>query len=205
MDDERFQKVNDAKTLRALAHPTRMLLMELLARHTTLTATQASELIGESPTNCAFHLRTLAKYGLIVEAEGGQGRERPWRRAQAVLSLGPGDSPAAKHAAKAFVDVYLERRFRRIHDYVANKELYPQEIRDLDEISDSLWWVTPEEMRDIKQEIFELFNRRYLDRGEDPKLRPEGAVLFEGFVAIRPADDPPTTSEHDDTDTRQGD
>jgi hypothetical protein len=42
------------------------------------------------------------------------------------------------------VDVYLECRLRRIQDYVANKELSPREIRDLNEMSDSLWWVTPE-------------------------------------------------------------
>ncbi len=64
--------------MRALAHPVRMALLELFAYHETLTATQASELLGESPANCAFHLRTLAKYGFVREAGGGKGRERPW-------------------------------------------------------------------------------------------------------------------------------
>jgi hypothetical protein len=34
-------------------------------------------MLGESPANCAFHLRTLAKYGFVEEAGGGRGRERP--------------------------------------------------------------------------------------------------------------------------------
>ena len=71
--------ITDPTLMRALAHPVRMALIELLGVHQTLTATQASEALGESPANCAFHLRTLAKYGFIEEAGGGRGRERPWR------------------------------------------------------------------------------------------------------------------------------
>src|SRR5262245_58937004 len=70
--------LTDPKAMRALAHPVRMALLELLGVAGTITATQASEVLGESPANCAFHLRTLAKYGFVKEAGGGRGRERPW-------------------------------------------------------------------------------------------------------------------------------
>ena len=43
-------------------------LIDLPGSHEPLTVTQASELIGESPTACAFRLRTLAKYGFLREA-----------------------------------------------------------------------------------------------------------------------------------------
>src|SRR5580693_4719849 len=78
-DETRQLDLTDPKAMRALAHPVRMALLELFRSHQTLTATQASELLGESPANCAFHLRTLAKYGFVREAGGGRGRERPWR------------------------------------------------------------------------------------------------------------------------------
>ena len=35
--------------------------------------------MGESPANASFHLRQLAKYGFVEEAEGGTGRRRPWK------------------------------------------------------------------------------------------------------------------------------
>src|SRR5689334_21433995 len=73
-------KPTDAWAMRALAHPVRLALLEALVHAGTLTATQASELIGESPANCAFHLRTLAKYGYVVEAGGGRARRHPDRR-----------------------------------------------------------------------------------------------------------------------------
>jgi hypothetical protein len=73
--------------MRALAHPLRWALLEALQHAGTLTATQAGEILGETPANCAFHLRTLAKYGLVEEAGGGKGRERPWRRAITGLTM----------------------------------------------------------------------------------------------------------------------
>ena len=69
----------DPRHIRALAHPLRLQILDLLGEHGQLTATQVSDLVGESPANCAFHLRTLAHYGYIEEAGGGKGRERPWK------------------------------------------------------------------------------------------------------------------------------
>ena len=62
---------SDPKMVRAIAHPVRMALLEAMELRDCprrITATQASELLGESPANCAFHLRTLAKYGFLEEA-----------------------------------------------------------------------------------------------------------------------------------------
>lgn len=67
--------------MQALAHPTRQALMAAVRLAGQLTATQASALAGESPTACAYHLRTLARLGFLEEAGGGHGRERPWRLA----------------------------------------------------------------------------------------------------------------------------
>ena len=65
--------------MRAPAHPTRTALLEALHVHDTLTATEASELLGMTPTNCAFHLRALARFGFVEQAGIGPGRRRPWR------------------------------------------------------------------------------------------------------------------------------
>ena len=73
------REITDPKAMRAMAHPARLSLLEALAHHGQLTATEAAEHVGESPSNCSFHLRQLAKYGFVEEAEGGTGRQRPWR------------------------------------------------------------------------------------------------------------------------------
>src|ERR1700750_2527894 len=70
------REVTDPRAMRALAHPVRLALIEALAER-PLTATEAGERVGESPANASFHLRQLAKYGFVEEAEGGTGRPRP--------------------------------------------------------------------------------------------------------------------------------
>ena len=65
--------------MRALAHPLRVRLLELIRRDGEITATRAAELLDDSPGNMSWHLQTLAKYGFVEEAEGGRGRSRPWR------------------------------------------------------------------------------------------------------------------------------
>src|SRR6202034_1371981 len=72
-------RLTDARALRAYAHPVRMKLVGLLRTEGPLTATRAGELLGESSGTCSFHLRQLAKYGLVEEAGGGTGRQKPWR------------------------------------------------------------------------------------------------------------------------------
>lgn len=70
--------ISDPLAIRALAHPTRLALLEILAGEGQATATRCAELSGQSVASCSFHLRSLAKHGFI-EAVPGVGRERPWR------------------------------------------------------------------------------------------------------------------------------
>src|SRR3984885_8421997 len=75
----RPREVADPQTMRALTHPVRQALIELLVAEGPLTATQAGERIGEPPNTCSFHFRQLAKYGFVEEAGPAPGRARPWR------------------------------------------------------------------------------------------------------------------------------
>ena len=77
-----LRQIDDARTLKALAHPVRVALIETLSVEGPMTATEAGERIGESPTTCSFHLRQLAKYGFVEEAG-----ERPHQSALALPLL----------------------------------------------------------------------------------------------------------------------
>ena len=95
-------KLTDPRALRAMAHPIRLSLIGLLRREGPLTATHAGELIGESSASCSFHLRQLAKYGLVEEAGGGKGRERPWK-ATALFTSWPAVAVGPEAAAASSV------------------------------------------------------------------------------------------------------
>ena len=117
---ENVRELSDARELRALAHPVRMQLYEVLALHESLTATQASKLVGGSPSSVAYHLRTLAKYGYVEETSEGTGRERPWRMRQIGYSFSDdNDDPETNAAAQALSRLLFQRWLERYQDFPA--------------------------------------------------------------------------------------
>jgi DNA-binding transcriptional ArsR family regulator len=69
--------------MRALAHPARLALMAHLGHSGPATATECAGVVDLSPSAVSYHLRALAKAGLVEEAPGrGDGRERRWRRTE---------------------------------------------------------------------------------------------------------------------------
>jgi predicted ArsR family transcriptional regulator len=175
------RRLTDPRVMRALAHPTRIELMELVAREGELTATAAANLLGLSPANCSFHLRQLAKYGFLEEAPAGPGRVRPWRIGSVQHSweeLGP-DSEASA-AASALTSVVLERDLDRLRDWLGRQRDADPEWRQAAFMSEALVYLTPAELKELGERITELIVR-YADR-VDPALRPEGSAAVEAIA-----------------------
>jgi predicted transcriptional regulator len=187
-DDHEEFNLTDPKAMRALAHPVRMSLLELLKVARTLTATQASELLGESPANCAFHLRTLAKYGFVREAGGGRGRERPWEGVSMTIHLSTQqEDPRASVTAGMLQRVWLDRVFERAQNVLNSTDALPDAWRKAHEASQSVEFLTPEETKELANEVLGIL-RRYEDRRDDPSRRPDSALpvefLFFGYPLI---------------------
>jgi DNA-binding transcriptional ArsR family regulator len=181
-------KPTDARAMRALAHPLRIALLEALVHTGTLTATQASELLGESPANCAFHLRTLGKYGYVVEAGGGKGRERPWRRAHTSLHITTEqEDPGAAVAAEELGQFWVDRIMERARSALARRNSWPAEWRHsgLPTESEYILYMTPEEAREFGAEVGRLY-RRFEDRLDHPERRPDGSMPIEMLLFSYP-------------------
>ena len=86
---ERRLEVTDGAVLAALAHPLRVALLYQLNALGSRTASQCAQALGETPANCSYHLRQLAKAGLVAREEAADGRERPWRSVYTGLELRP--------------------------------------------------------------------------------------------------------------------
>jgi hypothetical protein len=175
--DEDELTLTDARAMRALAHPLRMAIIELFSVRATLTATQASEALGESPANCAFHLRTLAKYGFVREAGGGRGRERPWTRVNRSLALTTRQpDPQAALAAGELGRLYLERWMERARRVYGSDSL--PGWHEASGWSNNHVFMTAEEVVRLNTEVRRLL-RGYQDRLANPALRPAGALPVE--------------------------
>ena len=167
--------LTDPKAMRALAHPVRMALLELFNVTPTLTATQASEALGESPANCAFHLRTLAKYGFLEEVGGGRGRERPWRVTHRGLSVSTEThkDPRTRIAAETLSAAWIDRWLDRIRRTMTARS-WGEEWEPTVNASNSVRFLTAGEAKEMIAELTQVVNR-YRDRTNDPALRPPGA------------------------------
>ena len=175
------RQLSDPRVMRALAHPTRIELMELVAREGELTATAAANLLGLSPANCSFHLRQLGKYGFLEEAKPGPGRVRPWRIGSVRHSWDElGEDAEANAAASALTSIVLKRDLERLRDWLVRQRSAEPEWRKAAFMSEALLYLTPDELDALGQAITELIVR-YVDR-VDPARRPEGSAAVQAIA-----------------------
>ena len=106
--------------LRALAHPLRWRLFDLVSGEGSATATRCAEVTGESVASCAYHLGILGKLGLLEQVRDLPGREKPWRLTGQLrddLSAPAQDAEgeqAARGVAEAFLGHEMERMQQRL-------------------------------------------------------------------------------------------
>ncbi len=125
------REISDARTMRALAHPTRLALLDVLRREGELTATRAAELLDDSPGNMSWHLQTLAKYGFVEETGEGKGRSRPWRISSVRNRfITPPDDPEATAAGDALVLLFIDRAVEQQRAWLADHDSYSRDWQD---------------------------------------------------------------------------
>lgn len=178
--------VSGAGELRALAHPVRMRLFQALYARGTATATELGEMIGESPANCSWHLRQLAKYGFVEEAGGGTGRHRPWRPVRRSLSWGDSDEAGEVAVASDALSAELvEREFTGLRDWLAWRRTDPAEWQDAATWVQNIDWLTLEELKELNEALVAIVMRRGERR--DPAERPPDARRVRIFAWAVPA------------------
>jgi DNA-binding transcriptional ArsR family regulator len=179
MPFDRPRQLTDPKAMRAMAHPVRLALIQEINDAGSLTATEAAERVGESPSNCSFHLRQLAKYGFVEEAPGGKGRQRPWRAVHTGFSMTDvHEDPETSLAAGALARVVTDRWLERARAGLEQRQYTPEEWRRVTGTDQMTLYVTPDEMKALNDELLEILGR-YRDRIADPAKRPEGSRAVE--------------------------
>src|SRR4051812_18564309 len=180
MSFDRPRELSDPKAMRALAHPVRLALLEALADGGTLTATEAGERVGESPANASFHLRQLAKYGFVEEAEGGTGRRRPWKLRQLGMRWSDvQDDAEVAAAARGLSRVATDRYFERARRSLEEGYALPAEWRAATGVNQMRLYLTAEELRALNEEILTLLLERHADRRTPSPGQPPDAERVE--------------------------
>lgn len=176
MSFERRQ-LTDARDLRALSHPLRVKIMELLAREGPLTATEAATELGATPANCSFHLRLLARHGFVEEAEGGVGRQRPWRLVEQETRIVSRElDQEGLSALRALDELRWVRRRHQQAEWWRTRDGYPAEWQDSASESSSVLHLTAAEVAELRDALHEVIGR-YVDRGLVSNRRPDTAPI----------------------------
>jgi DNA-binding transcriptional ArsR family regulator len=170
--------ITDPQVMRAMAHPARIEIMEHLgSTGAVVTATEMAALVGLSPSATSYHLRELAKYGLVEQAPSrGDARERVWRSTSSGWSLegGDGGEPGVRAAEQALVDVYLSRDFARLRDWFARQHAEPKAWREASMLLGQMLLLTADELRRVNEAVREVLapyqrRERMADAPEDAR------------------------------------
>lgn len=187
MSFEKVDPLEDPRAMRALAHPIRLRIRDLLDDEGPLTATEVSDRIGESPANCSFHLRTLAKYGFIEEAEGGKGRNRPWQIRHGWMRVEPENLAGdARRAALAMGQALRGALARRIEAWARRQRDLPEPWQHVGFEMQIDTDLSPEELKQIGEQISEVLKPLTGKRDLAPGSR-RITIAVQGFPHV--ADD----------------
>lgn len=169
----------DSGALKALAHPLRVRIYDLLSERGPQTASSLATLIGETSGATSYHLRALAAHDLIREVtDRGTARERWWERPKGRINLpGPDEqkSPANRAAAQIVTAEFFRLRHQTLMDYLNRPAAdEPEEWRDAGLVMTTMLDLTPDQMRDLKEELTAVVDaaiERYRGQEELPETR----------------------------------
>jgi len=153
--DASAYRVENPRSIRALAHPARLAIIDALATGEELTATQCAQLTGLSPSATAYHLKLLERYGLAEPAPPRPDRrERPWRatgrQIQADLDI---SAPAGASAAAAVVAAHIDMTRAIAVEFTAAGHAEPEQWRDAAALTNADLWLTADECQRVGREL----------------------------------------------------
>lgn len=170
---ERRTTVTDPRALRALAHPLRIALLDHLMSFGPRTASECAAVVGSTPSNCSYHLRALARVGLVEAVDAADGRERPWRSASTGLDFGRSADPefaiGSDTVERVLADRQVDDEGVLVHRAIAQRDAQPIEWRDASILSGYALRITPDELRELGDKLDALI-RPYigLTRADPP-------------------------------------
>ncbi len=152
---ERRPVLTDPDVLEALAHPVRLDLLTYLMANGPASASECARAVGDTPSNCSYHLRTLARHELVEPVESADRRQRPWRATVTGFDLDPvarPDTPEGRGAAAVLAaSLALEQRLLR--DYLSHRDEVPPVWREAEMTSSYTLRMSPGELSALGERL----------------------------------------------------
>lgn len=174
---------DDPRILRAIAHPTRNRILAELHASGPIRAADIARMLDVPANQASFHLRQLAKYGLVEEApeEARDKRDRVWRlaatdginfRAQDML-----EQPGGQAAWEVF-----RRNAVAWGHFLVDQALTATDPDNRRSLSDSALRLTKEEAEELMEELGDVLQGwRERTQGSD-----DDRVTYSIYQIIQP-------------------
>jgi predicted ArsR family transcriptional regulator len=179
------QQVHDPRILRAIAHPVRARILDELGATGPMRAADIAQTLGIPANQASFHLRQLAKYGLVVEApeEARDGRDRVWKVVhEAGLNIDThelAEAPGGKAAVQVFRRVWSDSA----HDAVDRAEKAERRPDTRVMVSDVAVRLTREQADEFAEDLNQLADSwRRRGRSAGPE-----ALTYQLLLILQPA------------------
>lgn len=174
-------RLTEPAQMRALTHPLRLRLLGLLRIEGPATATALAERLGVSPALASYHLRQLGTHGFLEAAPelARDGKERWWRAAHERTSWSTVewlDTPERVAVEEAFGREVVRAVAERGLEWVSGAAAWPPEWVDASDMSDWFLELTPDEVRELREELHAVIER-WTDRARRPGTEQVTAVV----------------------------
>lgn len=181
---------DDPRILRAIAHPTRNRVLHELSAAGSLRAADVAQRTGIPANQASFHLRQLAKYGLVeVDPDAGRDkRDRVWRLTDDDITITPKDMVQQPGGEAAYI-VFQRSSVAWGHHLV--EEAFKASPATEDDpakryVSESSLRLTSDEAVRLQQELNQIV-ARYRDAGR--QASGEERELYSVYQILQPMPD----------------
>jgi DNA-binding transcriptional ArsR family regulator len=183
-EDRDERKASRAELL-VLAHPLRLRILERL-REGASTASRLARELGESSGATSYHLRALARIGMVEEdAQRGRGRERWWRRNVPLLVIPTESQDPEGRAAEARIwNMMTERDARALRHFVAREPDLDSEWRGASFIGSWNLYLTPEEADSLGRRVLGLVDELWRGSDDVPENARRCIVSFRAIPLL---------------------
>lgn len=164
----------DARAMIAIAHPLRIRIRDRLRRQGPATATHLAAEFGESSGSTSYHLRMLARHGLVEpDPDRGKGRERWWRATPGLFQIDVSElqqDELARTALRVTAGELHRLAEERLQRWLDERQNWSPVWRDATENTAYALRLTADETRELRDQIEALVEAQ-MARPADPKAR----------------------------------
>lgn len=177
----------DAPTLKALAHPMRVQILRILQLRGRASVTSLAAELGETTGATSYHLRQLARHGLVeqTDPDDATSRQQWWQMAVDQIHMTGFDfleNEDTREAAGFLLREFQSDRSRLLANWFATATSWPQAWQRASSDMDGQLELNATQTRALADELFAVISRHR-------ELKPgRGARKIEVQYAVFPVD-----------------